>query len=119
MDIFKVIYKSHKDYFFKYIHQFSANILVSSIERERPSDYTDLEVALHSTYLNNKQTKFKHALTDKRYADLLLNGYLISFNQNNNHHIDLVNVLYNIINEKDYIGPLYELIIYIENKYWC
>ena len=70
LDIFKVIYKTDQNqYFYKYIHQFSANILSLANNDQRPSDYTELEVAIHS---NHSSPLIKHDIMDAHYAQLLL-----------------------------------------------
>lgn len=116
LDIFKVIYKyNDNNYYFKYIHQFSANILLLNNHQERPSHYTDLEVIIYS----NKRKKIKHDLIDQQYTNLLLNGYLRSIIINNNYNnIDFVNIISLLMHQQDYIGPNYQLIIYLENKFW-
>jgi len=116
LDVFKVIYKTEDDqYFYKYIHQFSANILLLNNDDERPSDYTDLEVAIYSKITPKT---IRHDVTDQLHSDLLLKGWIrrtLNDEMNNN---DLVNVISLLMNKDDYIGPNYEQILYLESKYW-
>jgi len=120
LDIFKVIYKTDDhQFFYKYVHCFSANILLLNNDDERPLDYTLLEVAIHSNHFRYAQ--IKHDVVDERYSDLLLKGWLREHEASHACSLDFVNLLALLLRkgERDYIGPNYQLIIYLEQKFWC
>eukprot|EP01084_Bolivina_argentea_P193243 331578_1 len=112
LDIFKVIYKTpNNKYYYKYIHQFSANILLLNTDIDRPAtDYTDLEVAMYSNVIEPDPN-------DEFHIQLLIEGWLRR--KFRKYRMDYQADLVQLMNECSYhTGPNYGLIMYLESKYW-
>ncbi len=78
LDIFKVIQKTQNNnqYYYKYIHQFSANILLIPTDNinDRPSDYTDLDIIMSQSDCTDCNI-IKHDPNAQLYVQLLLKGW--------------------------------------------